>query len=136
MAGPAGRLDAVLVCGGRWHDFDYARLRLLELLGEHPRVRTTVFQDYAGAAALEGADLLVTYTCDVRPRPSERAALARFVERGGRWLALHGTNAVIEPPAVGGPRVFTTPRLLGRGGGRCSAASSSPIRRSSRTRCG
>jgi len=25
MAGPAGRLDAVLVCGGRWHDFDYAR---------------------------------------------------------------------------------------------------------------
>lgn len=113
MAGPAGRLDAVLVCGGRWHDFDYARLRLLELLGEHPQVRTTVFQDYADAAALEGADLLVTYTCDVRPSPSEQAALARFVERGGRWLALHGTNAVIEPPALGGPRVFTTPPLLG-----------------------
>ncbi|ULR48014.1 ThuA domain-containing protein [Streptomyces deccanensis] len=113
MAGPAGRLDAVLVCGGRWHDFDYARLRLLELLGEHPQVRTTVFQDYDCAAALEAADLLVTYTCDVRPRPAERKALARFVERGGRWLALHGTNAVIDPPANGGPRVFTTPRLLG-----------------------
>lgn len=113
MAGPAGRLHAVLVCGGRWHDFDYARLRLLELLGEHPRVRTTVFQDYDCAAALEGADLLVTYTCDVRPSPAERAALARFVERGGRWLALHGTNAVIEPSTSGGSRVFTTPRLLG-----------------------
>ncbi|GAB2971066.1 hypothetical protein GCM10023080_038520 [Streptomyces pseudoechinosporeus] len=113
MAGPAGRLDAVLVCGGKWHDFDYARLRLLELLGDHPRVRTTVHQDYDCIAALEQADLLVTYTCDVRPRPAERAALARFVERGGRWLALHGTNAVIEAPAPGGPRVFTTPRLLG-----------------------
>ncbi|MFF5361712.1 ThuA domain-containing protein [Streptomyces scabiei] len=113
MAGPAGRLDAVLVCGGRWHDFDHARLRLLELLAEHPRVRTTVFQDYALTAALDAADLLVTYTCDVRPGPAEQAALARFVERGGRWLALHGTNAVIEPPAPGGPRVFTTPRLLG-----------------------
>ncbi|MFF7842392.1 ThuA domain-containing protein [Streptomyces ossamyceticus] len=113
MAGPAGRLDAVLVCGGRWHDFDYARLRLLELLGEHPRVRTTVFQDYDCASELDEADLLITYTCDVRPSPAEGTALARFVERGGRWLALHGTNAVIEPPAPGGPRVFSTPRLLG-----------------------
>lgn len=113
MAGPAGRLDAVLVCGGRWHDFDHARLRLLELLGEHPRVRTTVYQDYDCPAALDNADLLVTYTCDVRPRPAQRAALARFVERGGRWLALHGTNAVIEPSTSDGPREFTTPRLLG-----------------------
>ncbi|KUO09379.1 ThuA domain-containing protein [Streptomyces sp. DSM 15324] len=116
MAGPAGRLDAVLVCGGRWHDVDFARLRLLHLLAEHPRVRTTVYQDYDCLAALDKADLLVTYTCDVRPRPAQRAALARFVERGGRWLALHGTNSVIEviePSARGGPRVFTTPRLLG-----------------------
>jgi hypothetical protein len=113
VAGPAGRLDAVLVCGGKWHDFDYARLRLLDLLGGHPRVRTSVHQDYDCLPALEHADLLVTYTCDVRPRPSQRAALARFVERGGRWLALHGTNAVIEAPAAGGPRVFTTPRLFG-----------------------
>ena len=45
MAGPAGRLDVVLVCGGRWHDFDYARLRLLEALGRHPRARTRVFED-------------------------------------------------------------------------------------------
>ncbi|MEH0631599.1 hypothetical protein [Streptomyces stelliscabiei] len=72
MAGPAGRLDAVLVCGGRWHDFDHARLRLLELLAEHPRVRTTVFQDYARTAALDEADLLVTYTCDVRLVPPSR----------------------------------------------------------------
>jgi hypothetical protein len=114
VAGPAGRLDAVLVCGGRWHDFDHARLRLLEMLGDHPRVRTRVYQDYDCVPALEQADLLVSYTCDVRPRPAQRDALARFTARGGRWLALHGTNSVIEAPAPGGPRMFSTPRLLGQ----------------------
>ncbi|KDN77331.1 hypothetical protein DF19_12350 [Streptomyces olindensis] len=113
MAGPAGRLDAVLVCGGRWHDVDFARLRLLELLADQPRVRTRVYQDYDCLPALEAADLLVTYTCDVRPDTGQREALAHFVERGGHWLALHGTNSVIEPPTPGGPRLFTTPRLLG-----------------------
>ncbi|CAM5644315.1 hypothetical protein SALBM311S_11896 [Streptomyces alboniger] len=34
------------------------------------------------------------------------------MERGGRWLALHGTNSVIERRPRG-PRLFTTPRLLG-----------------------
>lgn len=113
MAGPAGRLDAVLVCGGRWHDFDYARLRLLGLLDEHPRVRTRVFEDYATADALDRADLLITYTCAQRPSPDQQQRLVDFVAGGGRWLALHGTNAAIEPPAQGGPRIFRTPRALG-----------------------
>ena len=114
MAGPAGRLDAVLVCGGRWHDVDHARLRLLTLLGEHPRVRTRVFQDYATGDALARADLLVTYTCDVRPDEAQQQELADFLARGGRWLALHGTNAAIDAPPPGGPRVFRTPRVLGQ----------------------
>ncbi|HEX6358737.1 ThuA domain-containing protein [Actinophytocola sp.] len=104
---------AVLVCGGRWHDFDHARLRLLDLLAVHERVRTRVFEDYACVDALRAADLLVTYTCDVRPTPVQQRELAEFVERGGRWLALHGTNAAIDPPSPGGPRVFRTPRVLG-----------------------
>jgi hypothetical protein len=113
VAGPAGRLDVVLVCGGRWHDFDYARLRLLEMLGEHPRARTRVFEDYAFGDALDGADLLLTYTCDRRPDPLQQARLARWVTSGGRWLALHGTNAAIDAPPPGGPRLFRTPRVLG-----------------------
>jgi type 1 glutamine amidotransferase len=113
MAGPAGRLDAVLVCGGRWHDFDYARLRLLEALGRHPRVRTRVFEDYAATDALDSADLLVTYTCDRRPDPEQQKRLVDFVTRGGRWLALHGTNAAIEPAPAGEPKLFSTPRVLG-----------------------
>lgn len=113
MAGPAGRVDAVLVCGGRWHDFDYARLRLLAMLGEHPRARTRVFENYAVGDALDRADLLVTYTCDQRPDPAQQQRLIEFVERGGRWLALHGTNAAIDAPAEGAPRLFRTPRALG-----------------------
>jgi hypothetical protein len=114
VSGPAGRLDAVLVCGGRWHDFDHARLELLCRLASHPQVRTRVFEDYSRPSALDTADLLVTYTCDVRPAPGpQQRALIDFVARGGRWLALHATNAAIDPPAPGGPRVFRTPPALG-----------------------
>ncbi|MPQ96535.1 ThuA domain-containing protein [Modestobacter sp. I12A-02628] len=118
MAGPAGRVDVVLVCGGRWHDVDHARLRLLEALARHPHARTRVFEDYAtgsaaGGDALARADLLVTYACDLRPDPHQQRRLADWVAAGGRWLALHGTNAAIDPPPDGGPRVFGTPRVLG-----------------------
>ena len=112
MAGPAGRLDAVLVCGGQWHDFDYARLQLLDELAQWEQVRTRVFEDYASLDALQRADLLVTYTCNVRPVGTQQDALINFVERGGRWFALHGTNSAIDPPDASSP-VFRTPRALG-----------------------
>lgn len=110
MAGPAGRLDAVLVCGGQWHDFDYARLQLLGELARYDTVRTRVFEDYS--APLDNVDLLVTYTCNVRPDPAQQEALAGFVRRGGRWLALHGTHSAIDPRGAESP-VFRTPRVLG-----------------------
>ncbi len=37
---PDDAIDAYFVCGGRYHDIDYARLQLLTLLGEHERIRT------------------------------------------------------------------------------------------------
>lgn len=111
--GPAGRVDVVLVAGGRWHDFDHARLQLLTALAEHHTAKTTVHQDYACLPALARADLLITYTCDVRPDATQQQALVDFVARGGRWLALHASNSAIEPPVPGGERIFTTPRALG-----------------------
>ena len=112
--GRGGRVDVVLVVGGRWHDLDHARLELLRELARHDVVRTRVFEDHRRAAeVLPGADALVTYTCDVRPEPAEQRALVDFVSRGGRWLALHGSNAAIDAPPPGGPRVFRTPRVLG-----------------------
>jgi type 1 glutamine amidotransferase len=112
VPGPGGRLNAVLVCGGQWHDFDYARLELLGELARWEQVRTRVFEDYSCLAAIEAADLLVTYTCNVRPDPDQQAALAAFVRRGGRWLALHGTHSAIDPRGPDSP-VFRTPRVLG-----------------------
>jgi type 1 glutamine amidotransferase len=98
---------ALLVCGGKYHDFDYARVELLKLLGEHETIRARVFEDYSCAGELSGADFLVTYTCDVRPSPEQQEQLRGFVEGGGRWLALHGTNSVLE--YTGAPP-FQTPR--------------------------
>ena len=113
-AKPGGRVDAVLVCGGRWHDFDLARRELLNELGRYDRVKTAVFADYGCEQAIAGADLLVTYTCDVRPTDAQQQLLESFVASGGRWLALHGTNSALDPPERPGapfraPRAF--PRL-------------------------
>jgi hypothetical protein len=113
MSGPAGRIDAVLVCGGRWHDFDFARLELLQRLHADEHVRTRVLEDYGGIGRLEGVDALITYTCDVRPDAIAQQALVDYVGGGGRWLALHGTNSAIDAPAPGGPNVYRTPRALG-----------------------
>jgi hypothetical protein len=104
------RVDAMLVAGGKYHDIDFARLELLKLLAEHPEVRVTVRSDYGDGEALARSRLLVTYTCDVRPSEAEQAQLARFVREGGRWLALHGTNAALDftPEGVAAPRCFPT----------------------------
>mgnify|MGYP003397684389 FL=1 len=53
-------IDAYFVCGGKYHDIDYARLQLLGLLGEHERVRTRIAEDYSDIAAIEASDFLVT----------------------------------------------------------------------------
>lgn len=109
MSGP---IRAVLVCGGRFHDFDFARVELLKLLSEDPEIRTRVAEDYRDTVALAEADLLVTYTCDVKPGEAEQQALADFVAGGGRWLALHGTNSVFElrERSIATPR--SHPRLM------------------------
>ena len=110
----ADRVDVLLVAGGRWHDVDYARSELLTLLAGHDVVRTRVEDDYGRIGLLEGTGaVLITWTCDVRPTPQQAEALADFVHRGGRWLALHGSASAIDAPPPDGPRVFTTPRVLG-----------------------
>ena len=85
-----------LVAAGKYHDIDFARLELLKLLAEIPEIRTTVAIDYGDLDRIAACSLLVTYTCDVMPTDEEVARLKSFIERGGRWLALHGTNSVIQ----------------------------------------
>lgn len=85
-----------LLCNARFHDTDFARVELLKLLGEQPDVVTRVGEDYSQQDAICASKLLITYTCDVRPSLAEQQALKRFLEGGGRWFALHATNAIIE----------------------------------------
>ncbi len=88
-------IRAHMIAGGDYHDIDHARLVLLGLLAEHPEIRTTVTTDYASRDGFAGVDFLITYTCNVIPIRQEVAALTAFLQRGGRWLALHGTNSIL-----------------------------------------
>ncbi|MEM1194674.1 MAG: ThuA domain-containing protein [Pseudomonadota bacterium] len=92
---PATRIDAHFVAAGKYHDIDYARLELLKLLIEHPHIRTTVAADYSGLERLEECRFLMTYTCDLMPTPEQTQQLRAWVEGGGKWLALHGTNSIL-----------------------------------------
>jgi uncharacterized protein len=102
------RVDIALVAGGRWHDIDYARLQLLDLLAEHHNVRTTVVADYE-ALPFDRMTAMISYTCDVRPSEQAQRAVADWVAAGHRWVALHGTNAALDLPRPNGvesPRCF------------------------------
>jgi type 1 glutamine amidotransferase len=90
------RIKGYLICGGEFHDMDFARLQLLGLLYEHEQIRVRVAEDYRDIEAIAAADFLVTYTCNVLPEPNQEHALREFLSGGGRWLALHGTNSILR----------------------------------------
>jgi type 1 glutamine amidotransferase len=90
------RIDVYLVCNARYHDTNFSRLELLKLLAEHEDVWVRVADSYADTDAIAASRLLITYTCDLCPTESEQEALRAFIENGGRWFALHGTNALVE----------------------------------------
>jgi type 1 glutamine amidotransferase len=92
----AERIECVLIAGGKWHDIDFARLELLKLLAEDDRVRVRVFEDYENREAIEAADFLVSYSCDVIPSLGMQERLRDYVASGHRWLALHGCNSVLR----------------------------------------
>ena len=107
--GHGSRIDVTLVTGGRYHDIDFARRELLGLLGEHDEFRVRVQPDYEDAGAIARGSILVSYTCDVRPSPDAQATIRQWVEGGGRWVALHGTNAALD---LGGPHGVDSPRVF------------------------
>ena len=106
-------VDAVLVAAGKYHDIDYARLELLKLLGEHEHLRVQVASDYHDLDAIARSRFLVTYTCDLRPTEEQQEALARYVEGGGKWIALHGTNAALDFTATGAESSIITAEYEG-----------------------
>ncbi len=95
-AAGAGPVQVHLVAAGKYHDIDFARLELLKLFAEEPRIRASVAMDYGDLDRLAECRLLVTYTCDLMPTPSETEAIRSWLLAGGRWLALHGTNSILR----------------------------------------
>ena len=89
---------AHLVCGSpyRNHDFDFARLRLAQALYDANGIHVDCFQDYESSAQLAAGDLLISYTSRVAVSDAACDALRTFVERGGRWFALHASNSVLQ----------------------------------------
>ena len=74
------------------HDQDYARLRLLELLAEQD-VPASVANDFADVEKwLPVSRLLITYVAGPYPDAAQTRAMQRWLEAGGKWLALHGTS--------------------------------------------
>ena len=97
----SARIDAHFVAAGKYHDIDFARLELLKLLAEHPQIRTTVGCDYAATERIAACRFLISYTCDLMPNKAETAAIRKWLEGGGKWLALHGTNSILVFEADG-----------------------------------
>ena len=97
-------LLANLVCGSpaRNHDFDFARRALLDALYAAENIRTDVWNNYDAGAALEAGDLLVSYTSQVPVADENCESLRRFLERGGRWFAIHASNSVRDNPHLPG----------------------------------
>ncbi len=74
------------------HDHDYARLSLLRLFAES-EVAAFVANDFADIERwLPLCRFLVTYVAGPYPDAGECRAIRRWLEEGGRWLALHGTS--------------------------------------------
>ncbi|MEM9086649.1 MAG: ThuA domain-containing protein [Pseudomonadota bacterium] len=90
------RIDAHFIIGGKYHDMDTPRIEILKLLAEHPRIRTTVACDFSGLERLEQCRFLITYTVDEVPTKEQADYLRAWVEGGGKYLALHGTNSILE----------------------------------------
>ncbi len=106
---PGRRIDVTLVAGGKYHDIDFARRELLGLLAEHDEFRVRVQPDYEDTAGITASSILVSYTCDVRPSENAQREIRTWVEGGGRWVALHGTNAALT---LGGPNGVEAPRVF------------------------
>ena len=72
-------------------------------------MRVRVQPDYEDADAIARSSILVSYTCDVRPSEAAQRTIRSWVEAGGRWVALHGTNAALD---LGGPHGVDSPRVF------------------------
>ena len=105
--GKSNRIDAYLIIGGKYHDFDHPRLELLKLLSEQERIKVRIGEDYSDIDVICDCDFIISYTVDVMPSAEETEQLCEAVRAGKKWFALHGTNSILgflEDGRVNSPR--------------------------------
>ena len=106
-------LTANLICGGpNNHAFEFARQRLAKVMDDLGGIRTAVASNYDDGAAIETGDLLVSYTSQVPVDAARCNAIRRYLEKGGRWFALHASNSVRDNkilPGILGSRFLAHP---------------------------
>ena len=74
------------------HDMDYARIELLRRLYASGYA-TTVGNNFADVdGVLDGVNLLLTYVAGPYPDDDQCLTIERWLARGGRWFALHGSS--------------------------------------------
>jgi type 1 glutamine amidotransferase len=74
------------------HDHDYARLKLLTLLGEQT-IAASVGNDFSDVEKwLPISKLLITYVAGPYPDAAQSRAIDAWMRAGGHWLGLHGTS--------------------------------------------
>lgn len=103
----------VLVCRAPddVHDSSYVEFVLREELRAAGIEDIAVIGGY-DPAALERAPFLLSYIAERSPDEAECEAVLRFLERGGRWFAIHTSNwvdASCRLPAAIGSRFITHP---------------------------
>lgn len=91
---PPARRNGCLIVGGDSHDMDFARLEILRRLSAYPHLRIEVVAEYPEEARLDACDFVIAYTCNRAPSDTAQIAMRNHLERGGRWLALHASNAL------------------------------------------
>jgi type 1 glutamine amidotransferase len=96
MMSKSDRIDVYLIAGGKYHNIDHARLEILKLLADQPRIKVKVGADYSDIDAICASDFIISYTCDVVPSEAETQRLCDYVRSGKKWFALHGTNAILK----------------------------------------
>jgi len=75
------------------HDIDYVRLRILELLEKSGRATVSVSGDFKDIESwLPMSDFLVTYVAGPFLDEDQAEQVGKWLDGGGRWLALHGTS--------------------------------------------
>jgi hypothetical protein len=107
-------LMANVVAGSpaRNHDFDFARIRLLQAIYDAGDIRADSWNNYDAGEAIEQGNILISYTSQVPVSEENCAALRRFLERGGRWFAIHASNSVRDNehlPSLLGSKFITHP---------------------------